>query len=83
MKSFQQFALLAALLVVAGCATPEKQVALTGDVMVDGPHAIATGPPRDKVLWQYRTALAAMRQGKFDMAKQDLDDALRRAPNRK
>jgi hypothetical protein len=76
MKSFQQFALLAALIVVAGCATPEKQVPLTGDVMVDGPHAIATGPPRDKVLWQYRTALAAMRQGKFDMAKQDLDDAL-------
>ena len=37
---------------------------------------IAEGPPRDKVLWQYRTAAAAMRQGKFDVAKPLLDDAL-------
>jgi len=39
---------------------------------------IAEGPPRDKVLWQYRTAAAAMRQGKFDLAKQYLDEALAR-----
>jgi tetratricopeptide (TPR) repeat protein len=44
--------------------------------MVDGPNAIDHGPPKDKVLWQYRTAAAAMRQGKFDLAKQYLDDAL-------
>ena len=49
---------------------------MTGDIMVDGPNAIAQGPPRDKVLWQYRTAAAAMRQGKFDLAKGYLDDAL-------
>jgi tetratricopeptide (TPR) repeat protein len=62
----------------AGCAsTPRKPpLVLTGDIMVDGPNAIQNGPPRDKVLWQYRTAAAAMRQGKFDMAKADLDDAL-------
>lgn len=61
----------------AGCATTDKhQPVLTGDIMVDGPNAIAHGPTRDKVLWQYRTAAAAMRQGKFDLAKRDLDDAL-------
>jgi hypothetical protein len=51
-------------------------VALTGDIMVDGPNAIANGPPRDRVLWEYRVAAAAMRQGKFDVAKRNLDDAL-------
>jgi hypothetical protein len=77
MKSLWQPTLLAALLIVAGCATTTKhQVALTGDIMVDAPNAIANGPPRDRVLWQYRLAAAAMRQGKFDVAKQNLDDAL-------
>jgi len=77
MKSFWQPTLLAALLIVAGCATTAKhQVALTGDIMVDAPNAIANGPPRDRVLWQYRLAAAAMRQGKYDLAKQNLDDAL-------
>src|SRR6266404_2971587 len=76
--NFQFTSVLAALLLgFAGCAsTPQHQVVLTGDIMVDGPNAIANGPPRDKVLWQYRTAAAAMRQGKFDMAKRLLDDAL-------
>lgn len=69
--------LLIACLSLVGCATtPQNRVALTGDIMVDGPMMIAEGPPRDKVLWQYRTAAAAMRQGKFDMAKSLLDDAL-------
>jgi tetratricopeptide (TPR) repeat protein len=61
----------------AGCAsTPTHRVSLTGDIMVDGPRMIAEGPPRDKVLWQYRTAAAAMRRGQFDVAKPLLDDAL-------
>ena len=51
-------------------------MALTGDIMVDAPNAIANGPPRDRVLWEYRQAAAAMRQGKYDVAKQSLDDAL-------
>jgi hypothetical protein len=65
----------AALLLSAGCATAPKKVVLTGDIMADGPNAIANGPPRDKVLWQYRTAAAAMRQDKFDLARQYLNDA--------
>jgi len=37
---------------------------------------IAEGPPRDRVLWQYRTAAAALRQGNVDLARSLLDDAL-------
>lgn len=67
-----------ALALCAGCAsTSSKQVVpMTGNIMVDGPNAIASGPARDKVLWQYRTAAAALRQGKFDDARRLLDDAL-------
>jgi hypothetical protein len=69
---------LTVLALVGGCASTgsKKTVVLTGNIMVDGPNAIANGPPRDKVLWQYRTAAAAMRQGQFDLARQYLDDAL-------
>ncbi len=66
----------ALLLLLCGCATEVKPIPLTGDIMVDGPRAIAQGPPRDKVLWQYRVAAAAMRLGQFGEAKQMLDDAL-------
>jgi hypothetical protein len=77
MKSLWQPTLLAFLLTVAGCATTTKhQVVLTGDIMVDAPNAIANGPPRDRVLWEYRLALGAMRRGQFDLAKRNLDDAL-------
>ena len=77
MKSLWQPTLLAFALVVAGCATTTKpSLTLTGDIMVDAPNAMANGPPRDRVLWQYRLAAAAMRQGKFDLAKQNLDDTL-------
>ncbi len=76
MKSLWQPTLLAGLLTLAGCAATTQQVALTGNVMVDGPNAMANGPPRDRVLWEYRTAAAAMRQGNFSLAKQYLDNAL-------
>ena len=70
--------LAAVALLLAGCASTEKSypVALTGNPLVDGPEAVARGPQRDRVLWQYRTAAAAMRQGGFGQAKQSLDDAL-------
>ena len=78
MKEFGSLLLGAAVLVFAGCASspPKTVVRLTGDINVDAPNAIAHGPPRDKVLWEYRLAAAAMRQGKFDVARQNLDDAL-------
>jgi len=63
-------------MLATGCATPPPKIPLTGDILVDGPRMIAEGPAKDKVLWQYRTAAAAMCQGKFDVAKPLLDDAL-------
>ncbi len=69
---------VASLLLFSGCATTEKKpaVVLTGNILVDGPNAIVNGPKRDKVLWEYRTAAACMRAGRFPEAKQYLDDAL-------
>jgi hypothetical protein len=67
---------LLALILAAGCASaPPQKTSYTGDLMVDGPEAIAHGPRRDKILWQYRTAVAAMRHGQFDLARQYLGDA--------
>ena len=64
------------LALVCGCVTETHVVALTGDIMVDGPNAISNGPPRDKVLWEYRTASGALRLGDYDLSKQMLDQAL-------
>lgn len=78
MKGHLQAALLACLIGVTGCATAPKPkpLALKGDVFHDAPLSIEQGPPRDKLLWQYRLALAEMRRGQFDAAKPVLDDAL-------
>jgi hypothetical protein len=67
-----------AVLLVAGCVTapPEPAWRHTGDPIADGKAAIAQGPARDRVLWQYRTALEAMRRSQFGEAKALLDDAL-------
>ncbi len=63
-------------MLLCGCVTHVREITLTGNIMVDGPAAIANGPPRDKVLWEYRTAAAALRRGNYQMSKQMLDDAL-------
>jgi tetratricopeptide (TPR) repeat protein len=74
---FRRATLFAVCLILAGCATTSREaVTLTGNILVDGPNAAQNGPPRDRVLWQYRTAAAAMRQGQFTLAKQNLDEAL-------
>jgi len=76
MKTLASSCLAAVLL--AGCATSQtgESWQRTGDPMVDGRAAIEHGPKRDRVLWEYRTAAAAMRRGQFNDAKQLLDDAL-------
>jgi tetratricopeptide (TPR) repeat protein len=62
---------------LSGCAsTPAPTWAITGDALVDGQSAISQGPAKDRVLWQYRTALVALRRGQFDEARKLLDDAL-------
>jgi hypothetical protein len=78
MKRFCSACGAAVLLLAGGCVTQVHTIQLTGDIMVDGPNAIANGPPRDKVLWEYRVAAAAMRRGQFDLAKPMLDEALQR-----
>jgi tetratricopeptide (TPR) repeat protein len=68
---------LGAVLFGAGCATTTRySFPLTGDPLVDAPRAIVEGPERDRVLWQYRGALAAMRAGDYEQARVWLDDAL-------
>jgi hypothetical protein len=76
MKFIWQFSFLMLVATLAGCATQKPTVHLTGNLMVDGPMMITNGPPKDKVLWQYRTAGAAMCLGQYALAKQLLDDAL-------
>jgi tetratricopeptide (TPR) repeat protein len=83
----QRFSVLSAfalVLLIAGCASPRQKPPpqrLTGDPVTDGQAAIENGPEKDKVLWQYRTALAFIRQGKFEEAKPLLDDAITRISN--
>ncbi len=69
---------LGALLLLTGCATtPQaKRLPLTGDALTDGKMHIEQGPPNDRVLWQYRTALVALRRGDYPEAKALLDDAI-------
>src|SRR5579859_1500149 len=76
MKTLIRVCGAAVLALVCGCVTHIKEVQLSGNVMIDGPKMIAEGPPRDKVLWEYRLAAACMRTGDFAQAKQRLDDAL-------
>ncbi len=78
MRAFCWSLCAAASLALAGCSTApaKKPVVLTGNILVDAPNAIAHGPPRDKVLWEYRLAATAMRRGDYDLARQNLDDAL-------
>src|SRR5687767_208883 len=76
--SISHFTLLVSLLFLAGCAStaPSYRTQLTGDLSVDGNNYIENGPAKDKVLWQYRTALAALRKGDKQEAKRLLDDAI-------
>lgn len=68
------FAAAAALLVLTGCASAPQKTEKS-NATVEGANAIEQGPPRDRILWEYRTAVAEMRHGKFDLARQHLEDA--------
>ena len=65
-------------LMLAGCTTRPTSPAVpyTGDALKDGQAWIDYGPAKDKVLWQYRTALHAMRASNFPLAEQLFDDAI-------
>lgn len=75
------FPIVAAIAIVgAGCASSEyaKRPALTGDPMIDGKNNIQFGPKKDRVLWEYRVALTALRRGDYAEARQQLDSAIAR-----
>ncbi|MFM1767829.1 MAG: hypothetical protein RJA22_358 [Verrucomicrobiota bacterium] len=71
-------AMAMAMALLAGCATTPPPPPLTGDPIVDGENALRAGPTRDRVLWQYRAGLAALRQGRLDLARTHFEDAVTR-----
>src|ERR1043166_4419781 len=74
--------LLGVCWLLTGCATePKPFLHLTGDPLVDGENALEHGPARARVLWQYRAVLAALRQGREEVAKRYFDDAITRISN--
>ena len=69
---------------LAGCATtesPRQSFARTGDPVVDGQSAVAAASEKDKVLWQYRAGLTALRRGNYAEAQRMFDEALARVGN--
>jgi len=69
------------LVVLTGCASsapPKQNFATTGDPVIDGENAMNQAPEKDRVLWQYRTGLAALRRGNFAEAQRMFEDALTR-----
>jgi len=72
-------AFLLTLTSLCGCALTKYHVPPpTGDPLVDGQNAIDFGPPKDRVLWDYRTGLAAMHFFKSGAAVPYFEDALTR-----
>ena len=72
---------LALLVLLTGCATdspPKQTLASTGDPVTDGENAMKQAPEKDRVLWQYRTGLTALRRGNYAEAQRLFDDALTR-----
>lgn len=79
MKPISICAMGVLLILMSGCAsTPSYNYyhQLSGDPIEDGYVRIQQGPPEDKILWQYATALEHMRRGQIDEAAALLDEAL-------
>ena len=73
----KRLAFILPLLVLAGCATaPRSTILYTGDPVIDGRAELAAARPQDRVMWNYRVALAALRVGNFEEAKLRLDEAI-------
>ncbi len=68
---------LVSLLLLAGCVTAPQMppIVFTGDPVVDGNAQLAAAPAKDRVLWEYRVAAAALRRGQDAEARAKLDDA--------
>ena len=64
-------------LALAGCATKPSGTAAHASSQPTAPAV----PEKDRVLWQYHTALEAMRKGDYAIAKSNLDGAIARISN--
>src|SRR5688572_5312654 len=81
MTSKRAIAILAVSVLLAGCAntsTPKQSFTRTGDPVVDAQSAVAEAPEKDRVLWQYRAGLTALRQSNYAEAQRMFDEALAR-----
>jgi hypothetical protein len=66
------------LMLLSGCVAvppPGPPIAFTGDPVVDGKAQLTAAPAKDRVLWQYRVAAAALRRGQDAEARAQLDEA--------
>ncbi len=65
-------------LLAAGCAAPEikKAPVASNDLVEEGKKLISGAAEKDKILWRYRVALVALKAGRFDEARQLLDECL-------
>jgi hypothetical protein len=65
-------------LVWGGCTTVPTRppVAITGNPLTDGLAFRDHAPPKDHALWDYRVGVTALRQERFDLAKERLDAGL-------
>src|SRR4030095_7125101 len=75
---------LAGLVLLAGCAStpaPKQTFTPTGAPVLDGETALASAPEKDRVLWQYRVGLTALRRGNYAEAQRLFDEALARVGN--
>jgi len=63
---------------LAGCAYPPetRPAPLAGDYVSNAEALLASAPPKDRVLWEYRIAAASLRAGRFDEARTQLDAAI-------
>ncbi len=78
MKTAKTFVAISLVAIFTGCATytPPPPLSNTGDPLIDGRVYIQQGEEKDRVMWQYRTGLAALRRGMEDEAKAHLDSAI-------
>jgi len=70
--------LLGVALVLAGCQAPviERAPAHSGDLILEGRRIIANAPIADKNLWRFRVAMVALKEQRYDEARELLDAAL-------
>ena len=70
--------LLVMTLAWSGCQAPSTRLApeYSDDLIIEGKRIIAAAPFKDKNLWRLRVALAALKEARYNEAKELFDAAL-------